>query len=226
MEYNIIGTVMPVVEVLLEPGEAVFTESGGMAWMDDGIEMETSGRGGFGKMLGRALSGESLFMTTYTARQQAQMGFTPEVPGNVIAMELSAGQSIIAQRSAFMFAQEGVDLSIHFRRKLGAGFFGGEGFIMQQVTGPGTAFFELGGEIVERNLKPGEVIKVDPGHVAMHDPSVGYDIEMIRGLGNIFAGGEGLFLTRLEGPGKVWLQTMPLMNFARALIPYMPSSGT
>lgn len=226
MKHKVTGTMMPVVEILLEPGESVFTESGGMAWMDEGIDMQTSGRGGIGKMLGRALSGESLFMTTYTAQQRATMGFTPEVPGHVVHLELSAGESMIAQRDSFMFAESSVELAIHFRRKLGAGFFGGEGFIMQKITGPGHAFFELGGEIVKRELKPGQVLKVDPGHVALHDPSVDYDIEMIKGIGNMFLGGEGLFLAKLTGPGRVWLQTMPLMNFARSLIPYLPSSSS
>jgi uncharacterized protein (TIGR00266 family) len=224
MKHTITGTVMQVVEISLEPGEAVFTESGGMAWMDDGITMETNSRGGIGKMLGRALSGESLFMTTYTARAAATMGFTPEVPGNVVAMQLAQGEEIIAQRNAFMFAENSVGLEVYFRRKVGAGFFGGEGFVMQKVSGPGMAFFELGGEIIERTLEPGQVLKVDPGHVAMHDPSIDYDLEMVKGVANIFMGGEGLFLAKLTGPGRVWLQTMPLINFARSLIPYLPSS--
>lgn len=218
---------MPVVEIQLTRGESVFTESGGMAWMDEGIDMKTNASGGIGGMLGRALSGESLFMTTYTCKtEKAVMGFAPEVPGNVIALELSQGESIIAQRDAFMFAESSAELTIHFRKRLGAGFFGGEGFIMQKVTGPGWAFFEVGGEVIERTLAPGQVLKVDPGHVAMHDPSVDYDIEMIKGLGNIFMGGEGLFLARLQGPGRVWLQTMPLMNLANAIRRYIPTQSS
>lgn len=218
---------MPVVEIQLTRAESVFTESGGMAWMDEGIDMKTNAKGGMGGMLGRALSGESLFMTTYSCKaEKAVMAFVPEMPGNVIAKQLSAGETIIAQRDAFMFAESSVTLAVHFRKRLGAGFFGGEGFIMQKVTGPGWAFFEVGGEVVERTLAPGQVLKVDPGHVALHDDSIDYDIEMIKGLGNIFAGGEGLFLARLQGPGRVWLQTMPLMNLAQAIRRYIPTQSS
>jgi uncharacterized protein (AIM24 family) len=160
---KISGTTMPVVEITLDKGESVFTESGGMAWMDDGIAMQTSGKGGLGKMLGRALAGESLFMTTYTATRDAQqIAFVPDMPGSVLAIELKAGQSLIAQRNAFMVAQEGVEMQMHFRRKLGTGLFGGEGFVMQRLTGPGVVFVEIGGEVVKRELARGEVLKVDP----------------------------------------------------------------
>lgn len=223
MKYNINGTTMPVLEITLEKGESVFTESGGMAWMDDGIDMQTSGKGGLGKMLGRALAGESLFMTTYTAtREEQQIAFVPEMPGKVIPIELKAGQSLIAQRDAFMVAQEGVDMQMHFRRKLGAGLFGGEGFVMQKLTGPGTVFIEVGGEVVKRELTRGEVLKVDPGHIAMMDTEIDFDIEMVKGLGNIFMGGEGLFLSKLTGPGRVWLQTMPTSNLAMAIYKFLP----
>lgn len=223
MKYTINGTTMPVVEITLDKGESVFTESGGMAWMDEGIDMQTSGKGGLGKMLGRALAGESLFMTTYTAtREDQQIAFVPEMPGKVIPVELKAGQSLIAQRDAFMVAQEGVEMQMHFRRKLGAGLFGGEGFVMQKLTGPGTVFVEIGGEVVKRELARGEVLKVDPGHIAMMDTEIDFDIEMVKGLGNIFMGGEGLFLSKLTGPGRVWLQTMPISNLAMAIYKFLP----
>jgi uncharacterized protein (TIGR00266 family) len=227
MKYEINGTTMPVVEITLDKGESVFTESGGMAWMDDGIAMQTSGKGGLGKMLGRALAGESLFMTTYTATRDAQqIAFVPDMPGNVLAIELKAGQSLIAQRNAFMVAQEGVEMQMHFRRKLGTGLFGGEGFVMQRLTGPGVVFVEIGGEVVKRELARGEVLKVDPGHIAMMDTEVDFDIEMVKGLGNIFLGGEGLFLAKLTGPGRVWLQTMPLYNLAMSIYQFLPKSSS
>ncbi|MFZ4827415.1 MAG: TIGR00266 family protein [Phototrophicaceae bacterium] len=227
MKYEINGTTMPVVEITLDKGESVFTESGGMSWMDDGIEMQTNGKGGLGKMIGRALAGESLFMTTYTATRDAQqIAFVPEMPGKVIPIELKAGQSLIAQRDAFMVAQEGVEMQMHFRRRLGAGLFGGEGFIMQRLTGPGLVFVEVGGEVVKRELARGEVLKVDPGHIAMMDTEIDFDVEMVKGLGNMFLGGEGLFISKLTGPGRVWLQTMPLSNLAKAIYRFLPKSSS
>jgi uncharacterized protein (TIGR00266 family) len=226
MEYQIKGSVLPVLEVRLQQGEAVYTESGGMSWMSDGIDMQTSGRGGIGKMLGRAMAGESLFLTTYTCRApQATIFFTPEAPGQIIPVPLQAGYSIIAQKDAFMCAEDDVTLEMHFRKRLGAGLFGGEGFILQKLTGPGTAFVEIAGEVHPYDLKAGQRIKVDPGHIAMFEPSVDYDIEMVRGVSNVLFGGEGLFLATLTGPGKVWLQTMPLANLAGAIRRYIPSSS-
>ncbi len=226
MQYEIKGANMPSLEVKLAYGEAIYTESGGMAWMSEGIDMQTSGRGGLGRMLGRALAGESLFLTTYTC--QAQGGlivFTPEMPGTIIAKELAPGESIIAQKDAFMCAQDSVELEMHFRKKLGTGLFGGEVFILQKVTGPGLAFFEIAGEVREYDLGPGSTIKVDTGHIAMYEPTVSYDIQMVKGVTNMIFGGEGLFLATLTGPGKVWLQTMPLVNLAGAIRRYIPSSG-
>ncbi|MFZ4815832.1 MAG: TIGR00266 family protein [Phototrophicaceae bacterium] len=227
MKHRITGNVMQVVEILMTQGESVFTERGGMAWMDNGFEMTTNARGGIGAALGRALAGESLFLTTYVCRtDKAVITFASEFPGSIMAVPLAEGQSIIAQRDAFMVAESAMKLSVHFRRRLGAGLFGGEGFIMQKVEGPGTAFFEIGGEVIERELKPGQILKVDPGYVAMHDPSVDYDIEMVKGLGNLVFGGEGLFLAKLTGPGRVWLQTMPLVTLAAAVGRYMrPTSS-
>lgn len=228
MEYEIKGTTLPILEITLSSGEAIFTESGGMAWMSNDIEMATNGRGGgIGGFIGRAFSGESLFLTTYKAHApNSKIVFTPEVPGNIIAKQLQPGQSIIAQKDAFMCAEDDVELAIHFRRKLGAGFFGGEGFIMQRVTGPGWAFFEIGGEAHRVSLAAGEVLKVDPGHVALHDPEVDYDIEMVRGVRNMLFGGEGLFLAKLTGPGEVWLQSLPFANLVQAVISRIPSSSS
>jgi uncharacterized protein (TIGR00266 family) len=222
MEYKLHGTVMQALEVTLVQGESIYTESGGMAWMTDGIDMKTSGRGGIGRSLGRVLSGESLFMTTYTCRApQGMITFTPESPGKVIPLNLKAGFSMICQKDAFMCAQESVDLVMHFRKKLGAGLFGGEGFILQKLTGPGLAFVEIAGEVEMVELAAGEKLKIDPGHIAMYEPTCDYDIEMIKGVMNWLGGGEGLFLATVTGPGKVWLQTMPLSNLAGSLKRYI-----
>jgi uncharacterized protein (TIGR00266 family) len=226
MEYQIKGTVMQTLEVRLAQGEAIYTESGGMAWMMGDIEMKTSGRGGLGRMLGRALSGESLFLTTYACRgSQGMVTFTPEAPGKIIPVPLEAGQSIIAQKDAFMCAEDSVTLEVHFRKRLGAGLFGGEGFILQKLTGPGMAFVEIAGEVVEYNLEPGHLLKVDPGHLAMYEPAVDSDVQMVRGVTNILFGGEGLFLATLRGPGRVWLQSMPLSNLAAKLRSYIPKGN-
>jgi len=226
MQHEIKGTNMQSLELRMTQGEAVFTESGGMAWMTDSFDMQTSGRGGLGKMLGRALAGESLFLTTYTCTDSKGMiVFTMESPGEIIPMELGAGESIIAQKDAFMCAEDGVELEMHFRRKLGSGLFGGEGFILQKITGPGTAFMEIAGEVRTYTLKPGQTLKVDPGHIAMYEPTVSYDIQMVKGVSNMLFGGEGLFLATLSGPGRVWLQTMPLVNLAGAIMRFIPTKG-
>ncbi len=225
MEYTITGTVMQALDIILGPNESVFTEAGGMAWMGGAVEMDTSTKGGLMKGLGRALAGESLFMTTYTCKgNRCLVVFTPEAPGKVVPLELAAGQSIIAQRDAFMCAQEGVTLEMLFRKRLGTGFFGGEGFILQKITGPGVAFLEIPGEVREYTLQAGQTLKIDPGHIAAFEPTVNYSIERVKGLKNIFFSGEGLFLATLTGPGKVWLQTMPVVNLARKIARYIPSS--
>ncbi len=223
MRYEIHGTVLPTLEVYLRNGESMYTESGGMAWVKGNIEMTTNTKGGLMKGLGRALTGESLFMTTYTSRDpEALIVFTPEAPGHVIDVRLEAGQSLICQKDAFMCAQDSVEMKMHFRKKLGAGFFGGEGFILQQITGPGFAFLEISGEVREYALQAGETMKVDPGHIACFEPSVHYDIAMVKGLTNMLFGGEGLFLATLTGPGRIWLQSLPLSNLAAKLAKYMP----
>ncbi len=226
MEYKIHGTVMQTLDVQLRKGEAIYTESGGMAWMRGDISMETSTRGGIMAGVGRMLSGESLFMTTYTCQSsEGLVVFTPEVPGKVLAMTLTSGETLICQRDSFMCAQDSVKLEMHFRKKLGAGLFGGEGFILQKITGPGIAFIEIPGEVREYALTAGDEMKVDPGHIAMFEPSVNYDITRVKGLKNIFFSGEGLFLANLKGPGKIWLQSLPLSNLAAKLSRYMPTKG-
>jgi len=227
MEYEIIGTTMQAVILELDPGEAVYSESGGMAWMSSNIEMRTSGRGGgLGGVLKRAVSGESLFLVEYTSQNgKGKVAFAASFPGRIVPIRLEQGQQMICQKTAFLCAEKTVSLDIHFRRRLGAGIFGGEGFIMQKLTGPGVAFVTLDGEIFEYDLAPNEVMRVDTGHVAMYEPTVAFDVEMVRGFSNIFFGGEGLFLATLRGPGRIWLQTMPTSNLARALKPYLPTSS-
>jgi uncharacterized protein (TIGR00266 family) len=226
LQYELIGTTMQAVTIQLEQGQTVYSEAGGMSWMSANVQMNTTSGGGVGKMIGRMFSGESLFLVDYTCtRGRGIVAFSSEFPGKVIPMDLAAGQSVIAQKDAFMCAEKSVETSIHFRKRLGAGFFGGEGFIMQELTGPGMAFVELDGEIVERTLEPDQTLLVDTGYVAMFEPTVDFDIEMVRGIKNVFFGGEGLFLARLRGPGRVWLQTMPMYNLARKVATFVNRSS-
>lgn len=227
LRYKIIGTVLQAAVIELQPGQMIYSESGGMSWMSGNIQMNTNTGGGVGKMFKRALSGESLFIVDFTvAGGTGIIGFSSEMPGKIVPLHLAPGQQLIMQKDAFMCAEKSVQLEMHFRRKLGSGLFGGEGFILQKVSGPGVAFVELDGEVVEYVLQPGQVMKVDTGHIAMFEPSVQFDIEMVRGFKNILFGGEGLFLATLRGPGKIWLQTMPIVNVARKIAEYLPSSGS
>ena len=223
METRITGDSLPVVTCKLSQGESVITENGGMSWMTDGLSMETSTNGGLLKGLGRALSGESIFMNIYTAqREGAEIAFASSFPGRILEFDLAEGQSIIAQKKAFLCSEKGVNLSMHFQKKLGAGLFGGEGFIMQKIEGPGKVFLEIDGDAVERTLAPGEVLKVDNGYVAAMESTVNMNIETVKGIKNIFLGGEGLFLTTLTGPGKVYLQTMPVSNLVGLVTAALP----
>lgn len=223
MKYKIHGNVMQSLDIEMEAGEAVYTESGGMAWMKGDFDMKTSTRGGLLTGLGRKLAGESLFMTTYTCRSgPGLITFTPEAMGKVLPFQLEAGQSLICQKDSFMVATASVKLEMHFRKRLGTGLFGGEGFVLQKVTGPGLVFLEVAGEVRNYELAAGETMKVDPGHLALYEPSVQYDLITVKGVTNIFFGGEGLFLATLTGPGRVWLQSMPLTNLAGKLARYLP----
>jgi uncharacterized protein (TIGR00266 family) len=226
MRYEIKGTTLQTLDIFLGKGESVFTESGGMAWMVGDIDMKTDTRGGIMRGLARSLAGESLFLTTYASRSsEAMITFTPEAPGSIIPVELASGESRICQKDAFMVAQESVTLEIHFRKRLGAGLFGGEGFILQKVSGPGLAWVEIAGEVRAYELTAGQTMKVDPGHIAMYEPTVDYDIQRVKGVTNILFGGEGLFLATLTGPGKIWLQSLPLSNLAAKLSKYIPSKS-
>jgi uncharacterized protein (TIGR00266 family) len=224
LEYQIKGGGLPYLEIFLKPGDTVYSETGAMSWMSSNVEMKTRSGGGLGKMFKRALGGESLFITDFRLKDgdRGLLAFASEFPGTIVAMELKDGETIIAQKDAFMCAEKSVDLDIFFQKKLGAGFFGGEGFIMEKLTGPGLVFFELDGDIVEHELAKGEELLVDTGHVALLESSVSFSVKMMKGFKNILFGGEGLFLATLKGPGKVWLQSMPMKNLALKIVQYLP----
>lgn len=224
MKYEIIGDTVPAVEVTLNSGESMFTQSGGMIWQTEGINMSTNARGGLARSLGRMFTGESIFMANYTAtRDGAKIAFGSTVPGKVVPVDIGRSE-LICQKGAFLCAEQSVDLKVAFTKKFSAGLFGGEGFILQRLFGSGYAFLEVDGDMVERNLAPGEVIKVDTGNVVAFETSVNYEIETVKGLGNIFLGGEGLFITRLTGPGRIILQTQNFNDFSAKIIARMPRS--
>ena len=208
----------------LEDGEQMITEKGSMVWMSPNMQMETRG-GGFGKMFSKAFSGESMFQNTYTARGAGLIAFGSSFPGQIKPVTIAPGYEMILQKSAFLAAESGVELSVHFNKKLGSGFFGGEGFIMQRLSGNGVAFVEIDGELIEYELNPGQKIVVDTGNVAGFTPGVSMEIQQVPGMKNKLFGGEGIFNTVLTGPGRVWLQTMPICNVAAALRPYIPTGN-
>ena len=225
MKYQIMGEPMPVVVCELEPGEKMITESGSMAWMSPNMQMETSG-GGIGKALGRMFSGERLFQNIYTAvGGRGKIAFASSFPGAIRAVEITPDRPIIAQKTSFLAATQGVQLSVHFQKKMGSGFFGGEGFIMQKISGAGLAFLEIDGSAMEYNLASGEQLIVDTGYLAMADMSVGIDVQTVKGVKNIMFGGEGLFHTVVTGPGRVTLQTMPMSQFIGMIAARIPTKN-
>ena len=221
MQYELKGGAFPVVVCRLNIGESMITEKGSMVWMTPNMEMTTTGGGGIGKMFSKALTGESMFQNIYTARGEGMITFGSSFPGQILPLEVTPGKSFILQKSAFLASEAGVQLSMHVNQKLGAGFFGGEGFIMQKLTGNGIAFAEVDGELVEYTLAPGEQMVVDTGYVMGFELSVSMDIQQVKGLKNMVLGGEGLFNTVLTGPGKIWLQTMPISGVAAAIQPFL-----
>ena len=226
MKTSIFGNDLPGVSIVLDKGESVYTQSGGMAWMDNGITMNTNIKGGLMKGIGRMFSGESLFMASYTSSLPNQeIVFASTFPGKIIELDLVPGQDWICQKSSFLVGEPGVNLSVEWTRRVSAGLFGGEGFILQRLSGHGKVFLEVAGSVVKRELKPGEVIKVDTGNVVGFDRQVKYEIETVKGFKNIFFGGEGLFLTKLTGPGTVYLQTLTMQNVASRLLPFIPTGG-
>lgn len=222
MRYEIKGGSFPVVTCYLEDGESMITESGSMVWQTPNVKMDTRG-GGIGKMFSKALSGESIFQNTFTANGSGMVTFGSSFPGKILPLEIAPGKEMILQKGSFLAAESSVQLSIHFNKRLGAGFFGGEGFIMQKLSGSGTAFAEIDGELVEYQLAPGETLVVDTGNVAGFEVGVSMEIKQVPGLKNKLLGGEGFFNTILTGPGKVWLQTMPISNVARAISRFIPA---
>jgi uncharacterized protein (TIGR00266 family) len=222
MNYELSGSIMQTLAIDLAPGEVVFSQTNSMCWMNDAIEMNTHTGGGIFSGLMRSFGGGSFFVTDFTATGNGHIAFAPRFPGTIIPVTLNPGQSIICRKETFLCAEKSVSLDIAWQKKIGAGFFGGAGFILQKVTGPGTVFLDLSGELVEKKLAPGERLLVHAGHVGMMDPTVDFDIRMVRGFKNILFGGEGLFLATLTGPGRVALQSMPIMNLAEEISRYLP----
>ena len=213
---------MPVVICQLEDGESVICESGAMSWMSPNLEMETSG-GGAGKVFGRMFSGEGMFQNRYTARKGAGMiAFASKFPGDIRAVEITRDSPVICQKGAFLASTEGVELSVAFQQKFSTGLFGGEGFIMQKLSGNGTVFIEIDGSTIEYNLEPGQQMLIDTGYLAMMDATVKMEIQKIKGLKNVMLGGEGLFNTLVTGPGRVVIQTMPISGFAAFIASLLP----
>ncbi len=226
MKYEIKGDTLPVVLCYLEGGEKMINEGGSMSWMSPNMKMETTTNGGVGKAFGRMFAGEKMFQNVYTAEGgNGMIAFASSFPGSIRAFEITPGQDMVFQKSAFLAGEAGVNLSIFFNKRFGAGLFGGEGFIMQRVSGQGIVFAEFDGHVIEYELQPGQQIIVDTGHLAAMSATCGIDIQSVPGVKNMLFGGEGLFNTVITGPGHVWLQTMPISNVAGILRPYLPSGS-
>ena len=223
MRYEIKGETLPVVVCYLEGGEQMITERGSMSWMSPNMKMETTTGGGIGKAIGRMFAGEALFQNRYTAQGgNGLIAFASSFPGQINAYEIGPGREIIVQKSGFLAAESGVELSVFFQKKLGSDFFGGEGFIMQRLSGQGTAFLEFDGHVVDYELQPGQQIVVDTGYLAAMEGTCSIEVRTVPGLKNMVFGGEGLFNTVVTGPGRVWLQTMPISNVAQLILSFMP----
>lgn len=226
MQYKIVGEPMPVVICDLNAGEPMITEKGSMVWMSPNMEMKTSGGGSIGKAFGRMFSGEAIFQNIYTPKGGPGMiAFASSFPGSIKAVEITPDRPVVVQKSGFLASEQGVELSVFFQKKAGAGFFGGEGFIMQKLSGHGMAFLEIDGYAVEYELRAGEQLIVDTGNLAMVDATCSIDVQAVKGVKNMLFGGEGVFNTVVTGPGKVVLQTMPVSGFAAALAPFFPSGS-
>jgi uncharacterized protein (TIGR00266 family) len=226
MKYKLLGNVMPAVEIVMNKRESMYTQSGGMCWMSDNIAMSTNTKGGVLKGISRMFAGESMFMATYQATaDEAMVAFSSTVAGEIMPLDLNNYSSFICQKGAFLCAENSVQLDVEFTKRVSSGLFGGEGFILQKLSGSGMAFLEIDGNKVIKDLAPGEVLKVDTGNLVAFENTVSYEIEMVKGGMNIFLGGEGLFLTRLVGPGRVVLQTQNIAEFAGRLSRYIPSGN-
>ena len=226
MEYKIEGTPLPVVICQLQRGETMITEGGAMSWMSPNMQMETTSGGGLGKALGRMFAGDSLFLNRYTARGgPGLIAFASSFPGDIRAFQIGPGRDLIVQKRGFLAAESGVNLSVHFQKKLGAGFFGGEGFILQRASGSGTVFAEFDGHVVEYELRAGQAIVVDTGYLAAMESTCSMEIQTVPGVKNALFGGEGIFNTVITGPGRVYLQSMPVYAVAGAIRPYIPTGN-
>lgn len=223
IKYEIEGGSLPVVICYPEMGQTLCTQSGAMSWMSPNMRMQTNSGGGIKKALGRLFSGDSIFMNEYTPQGgNGMIAFASSFPGSIIPFEITNGNGIIVQKSGFLAMEKGLDLSVFFQKSLGRGFFGGEGFIMQRISGEGTAFVEIDGYCKEYTLAAGESIIVDTGYLAAMSETCTMDIQTVKGIKNALFGGEGIFNTRITGPGKVYIQSMPIINTAQRLIPYLP----
>ncbi len=226
MEYQIQGETLPVVICQLSAGESMITERGSMSWMSPNMKMDTTSHGGLGKALGRMFAGEALFQNRYTAQGGSGMiAFASSFPGQIRAFEIGPGRELVVQKSGFLASEEDVQLSVFFQKKLGAGVFGGEGFILQRLSGHGVAFTEFDGHVVEYDLAPGQSLVVDTGYLAAMDATCSIDIQTVPGVKNMVFGGEGVFNTVVTGPGRVYLQTMPISNVAGAIRPFIPTGN-
>ena len=224
MRYEIKGETLPVVLCYLDGGEKMITERGSMSWMSPNMKMETTSNGGVGKALGRMFAGESLFQNIYTAQGGPGMiAFASSFPGKIIAYDIAPGRELVVQKSGFRASEAGVDLSVFFQKKVGAGLFGGEGFIMQRLSGQGTVFLEFDGHIIEYDLERGQQIVVDTGYLAAMESTCNIDVKSVPGVKNMVFGGEGIFNTIISGPGHIWLQTMPISNVAGEIARFIPS---
>ena len=227
IKYEIEGGSLPVVICYPEMGQTLCTQSGAMSWMSPNMQMQTNSGGGIKKALGRLFSGDSIFMNEYTPQGgNGMIAFASSFPGSIIPFEITNGNGIIVQKSGFLAMEKGLNLSVFFQKSLGRGFFGGEGFIMQRISGEGTAFVEIDGYCKEYTLAAGESIIVDTGYLAAMSETCTMDIQTVKGIKNALFGGEGLFNTRITGPGKVYIQSMPIINTAQRLIPYLPQPSS
>lgn len=230
MQSRIVGTTMPVLEVLLQPGEAIISEAGELSWMTQTIAMQThtqmAGGGGFLGAIKRMAGGGTLFMTEYTAQgYPGEVAFATKLPGHILPLEIGPGHEYMVHRHGFLCATPQIQLGVGFQQSLGAGIFGGSGFLLQKIWGYGTAWLELSGETVIRDLQPGETLRVHPGHVGAFQASVSFQITRVPGIKNLIFGGDGIFLAALTGPGRVWLQTLPIANLAHSLQPYLATEA-
>jgi uncharacterized protein (TIGR00266 family) len=230
MQNRIQGTTMPVLEFMLGPNDAVISEAGELSWMSQSIQMTThtqmGGGGGFFGALKRVASGGSLFMTEYRAvGAPGEVAFAAKLPGHIVPVDVGPGREYMVHRHGFLCATPAIELTVGFQQSLGAGIFGGDGFLLQKISGQGIAWIELSGELIIKDLAPGELLRVHPGHVGAFQSSVGFNITTVPGIKNAIFGGDGIFLAQLMGPGRVWLQTLPIARLAHSLQQYMPSRG-